>query len=65
MRAGDLVVAGARGGAVGPVEARGTADGAVVALDAKDRRGDTEMRHSTTVIDGTVSVSQFHLVFNL
>lgn len=40
MRAGDLVVAGARGGAVGPVEARGTADGAVVSLETEDRQKD-------------------------
>ena len=33
MRAGELVVAGAGGGAVGAVQAGGAADGAVVTLD--------------------------------
>lgn len=35
VRAGGLVEAGAGGGAVGPVEAGGAADGAVVPLDTK------------------------------
>lgn len=43
--AGDLVVAGARGGAVGPVEACGTADGAVVALETEDRQTDGNWLH--------------------
>lgn len=47
--AGDLVSAGARGGAVGPVEACGTADGAVVAL--RTEAMDTDHTADTTVPD--------------
>lgn len=36
MRAGDVVEAGARGGAVGAVEAGGAGDGAVVSLQDTD-----------------------------
>lgn len=37
VRAGDVVLAGAGRGAVGSVKARGAADGAVVALRARER----------------------------
>lgn len=50
VRAGDLVSAGARGGTVGPVEACGTADGAVVAL--RTEAMDTD--HTATVPDGKI-----------
>lgn len=54
MRAGDLVVAGAGGGAVGPVETRGTADGAVVPLETKtDTQLITQLiTHHTSQQDG-------------
>lgn len=41
VRAGELVVAGAGGGAVGPVEACRTADGAVLTLQTDDTRRST------------------------
>lgn len=46
VRTGDVVMAGARGGAVGPVQACRTADRAVVTLDTMDgqREGETERR---------------------
>lgn len=52
VRAGDLVSAGARGGAVGPVEACGTADGAVVAL--RTEAMDTDHTSDTTVPDSKI-----------
>lgn len=52
VRAGHLVPAGARGGAVGAVEACGTADGAVVALRTPEM--DTDHTADTTVPDGKI-----------
>lgn len=43
MPAGDLVVTGARRGAVGPVQTCRTADRAVVTLHTMNRQKDTEV----------------------